>query len=75
MEDDAIAEPAKVVALMADALARHPQFALDYAAVADPDTIRTPEAIEGEVRLLIAARLGRARLIDNVAANPPSDQD
>jgi pantothenate synthetase len=58
---------------MAAALAQTPQFALDYAEVADPDDLDRPKRIQGEVRLLIAARLGGARLIDNVAATAPTD--
>jgi pantoate--beta-alanine ligase len=72
VEDDAVADPDKVERIMAESLHRHPQFALDYAAVADPDDLSRPATLRAEVRLLIAARLGRARLIDNVAATPPS---
>jgi pantoate--beta-alanine ligase len=43
---------------------------VDYAAVVDPDTFVRPEQITGPVRLLIAARVGRARLIDNLGASP-----
>ncbi len=41
---------------------------LDYALVVDPRTLEKPERIEGPVRLLIAARVGDVRLIDNVGA-------
>jgi pantoate--beta-alanine ligase len=72
IEDDGIDDPGKVEDTMADALAAEPRFALDYAEVADPDSLQRPVRITGETRLLIAARLGRARLIDNLAANPPT---
>jgi pantoate--beta-alanine ligase len=75
VEDDAVTDPAKVTTIMAESLGRHPQFTLDYAAVADPEDLSEPATIRSEVRLLIAAHLGRARLIDNVAANPPSGHD
>jgi pantoate--beta-alanine ligase len=74
VEDDAISDPDKVERIMAERLTSHPQFELDYAAVADPDDLTRPATIRGDVRLLIAARLGPARLIDNVAANPPSPE-
>jgi pantoate--beta-alanine ligase len=45
---------------------------IDYVAVVDPATFDAPVSIAGEVRLLIAARVGRARLIDNVGARSPS---
>jgi pantoate--beta-alanine ligase len=75
VEDDAVADPAKVATIMAESLGCHSQFTLDYAAVADPEDLTEPATIRNEVRLLIAAHLGRARLIDNVAANPPSTND
>lgn len=75
VEDDGIADPALVAKSMAAALGREPRFTLDYAEVADPEDLTRPEHIEGEVRLLMAARIGRARLIDNVAAAPPNPTD
>ncbi len=48
-----------------------PLVELDYGVVVDPDTLRAPESIAGELRLLMAARVGRARLIDNIAAISP----
>jgi pantoate--beta-alanine ligase len=75
IEDDDFADSAAVSGVMAAALARTPQFGLEYAEVADPFLLTRPPQIRGEVRLLIAARLGRARLIDNVAATPPIADD
>lgn len=72
IEDEGFDDPGKVESIMAEHLARYPQFKLDYAEVGDPGDLTRPERITREVRLFIAARLGRARLIDNVAANPPS---
>jgi pantothenate synthetase len=42
--------------------------ALEYADVVAAD-LRRLTVLAGELRLLIAARLGRARLIDNMGAN------
>ena len=39
---------------------------LDYVAVVDAATFATPDPLAGELRLLAAARLGKARLIDNL---------
>jgi pantoate--beta-alanine ligase len=71
IEDDRVDDPAVVVKVMADALAGDAHFQLDYATVADPVSLEPPRRVHGEVRLLIAARLGRARLIDNLAATAP----
>ena len=46
-------------------------FELAYAEVGDPEDLKVPQVVSGEVRLLIAGRIGRTRLIDNVAATPP----
>lgn len=49
--------------IRAEALAR-----LDYAEVVDAGTLERVELLAGELRLLVACRLGRARLIDNTGA-------
>ena len=72
IEDDHLDRPDRIEAVMAEALAAQPRFTLDYAYVADPEGLTRPTVVTREVRLLMAARLGRARLIDNVAANPPA---
>jgi pantoate--beta-alanine ligase len=68
VEEEGQRDPARVTSAMVDTLAREPRFVLDYAEVVDPVDLSAPQMIRGEVRLLMAARLGRARLIDNVSA-------
>ena len=63
-EDD----PAAVRELMASVVRSEPGADLDYAEVVDPGTLAAPGRLAGEVRLLVAARVGPARLIDNVGA-------
>lgn len=64
-------DPDSVERAMAEVLAGQPAFALDYVAVADPDDLSPLRRVAGQVRLLGAARLGRARLIDNLDAVSP----
>ncbi len=61
---------ATVEADMAAAIAAEPTGALEYVVVVDPTTLLPPEAPEpgDALRLLVACRFGRARLIDNVPA-------
>lgn len=64
-------DPAKVSALMADLVTAEPLAQLDYAEVVDAATLQVPERLAGSLRLLAAARFGKARLIDNLAAEAP----
>ena len=57
---------AAVEKVMADVVAAEPAFALDYAVAVDAATLAPVDELAGDVRLLIAARLGRPRLIDNI---------
>jgi pantoate--beta-alanine ligase len=47
-------------------LESEPRARVDYASVADPDTFRELQRIDGPALLLLAVFVGRARLIDNL---------
>jgi len=57
---------------MAQVVASQPVARLGYAAVVDIETWEDAERIERPVRLLLAARMGATRLIDNTTAAPPA---
>ena len=57
---------------MAGVVAEEPLAHLGYAAVVDPETWEDVDRIRRPVRLLVAARIGGTRLIDNTAAAPPA---
>jgi pantoate--beta-alanine ligase len=65
-------EPAKARHLVADLIRAEPLASLDYAEVVEADSLRTVDPLRGTVRLLAAARFGRARLIDNEGATIPA---
>ena len=52
--------------VMADRVDAEPLAVLDYAEVVDEATLAPLERVSGDVRLLVAARFGRTRLIDNL---------
>jgi pantoate--beta-alanine ligase len=58
-----------VRALMADVVGAEPLAALDYVEVADPETLEPLVRCDRSARLFGAVRFGRARLIDNIAAD------
>ncbi len=62
-------DPASVRRLMADIIEAEPHARLDYAEVVDADSFAVPDPLEGNLRLLAAVRIGRARLIDNVGVD------
>jgi pantoate--beta-alanine ligase len=68
IEDEAVRDPEKVRRLMAAVVDDEPLARLDYAAVVDAADLAPLLTVAGEVRLLVAAGLGPARLIDNMGA-------
>ena len=65
-------DPAVVRDLVARMVEAEPLAELDYAAVVDATTLEVVDPLAGEVRLLTAARFGRARLLDNVGVTTPT---
>lgn len=58
--------PAAVRRVARDVLEQQPQLGLDYALLVDPVTLRdVPDHFVGDALLLVAARVGTTRLIDN----------
>ena len=60
--------PAVVANTMAAMVAAEPLATLDYAAAVDAATLLEPDELRGEIRLIIAAQVGRPRLLDNTGA-------
>ena len=58
-------DPAVVASAMEAVIATAPAARIDYAAAVSADTLRADASLSGDVRLLVAARFGKARLIDN----------
>jgi pantoate--beta-alanine ligase len=69
IEEQGERDPAEVRRVMHELLAAEPAFSVDYAEVVNASDLTTPTRLVGAVRLLVAARLGKARLIDNTEAD------
>jgi pantoate--beta-alanine ligase len=67
-------DAATIRAAMAECIAAAPGAALDYAAVADADTLAPVSTLRGPTLLALAVRFGTTRLIDNTTATPPGPQ-
>jgi pantoate--beta-alanine ligase len=65
-------DPARVRTLVADLIVAQPLAELDYVEVVDAGTLQEVDPLVGKLRLLAAARFGRARLIDNEGATIPA---
>ena len=59
---------AAVAEAMAAVVAAEPLATLDYAAAVDAATLTELDQLEGDIRLIIAAKVGRPRLLDNAGA-------
>ena len=55
-----------VAAVMGSIIRAEPLAELDYAEVVDPVSLEPKVHLDGEVRLLVAAKLGTPRLLDNI---------
>jgi pantoate--beta-alanine ligase len=64
-------DAAALVRGLREAIEREDGVALEYAEVVDAETLQPIVLLERPARALVAARVGSARLIDNVAIVPP----
>ena len=66
MFDTGERNPDKIKRAITNLLASQKQLSLDYVSVADLETLNEVNVINKPVLVLIAARLGTTRLIDNL---------
>jgi len=68
--DEGMRDAAAVRGHLEEFLGRAPGVQLDYVSLSHPDTLEEVERIDGPVLVLLAARVGPARLIDNALIVP-----
>jgi len=59
---------------MNDLIAAEPLARVDYVSVADAESLRELDRIEGHALVSLAVRIGGIRLIDNVTLGGPGDE-
>jgi len=59
-----------IISDIKDLIRGEPLTQIDYVAIVDPATLKTIEKIEKEVVVLLAVKIGGARLIDNMRIKP-----
>lgn len=67
--------PAEVMRTITEVIATEPLAILDYADVCDPDTFEPLTHLRAPALLAVAARVGPARLIDNLLLRPDGSWD
>ena len=65
-------DPERVESAMADIVGAEQLATLDYAVAVDATDLERLHPLAGEVRLLVAAKVGRPRLLDNVGVTVPT---
>jgi pantoate--beta-alanine ligase len=70
VREEGLRDAAELRRRLEDFLRRSPGVGLDYVSVAHPETLAELERIEGPALVLLAARVGPARLIDNALIEP-----
>ncbi len=61
----------EILAELRDLLNNEPGLELDYATIADPETLRELTSLQKHMVILLAAKVGRTRLIDNLEVHLP----
>jgi pantoate--beta-alanine ligase len=61
-------DPKKIATEATALLRKSPVIELEYFSIVDPETLAEVKTVRGKVRVALAARIGRTRLIDNLAA-------
>jgi pantoate--beta-alanine ligase len=64
-------DPERLRQRMTDMIREGTDFEIEYLAMVDPETLEERQTLGGRTRIAVAARLGRARLIDNLLIHVP----
>ena len=63
-------QAAKIIDMAAALISSRPETRIDYITVCDPETLDDVKTIQQPVRMALAVKIGKTRLIDNMILNP-----
>lgn len=72
--DDGERDPTSILQAVEDFIQMNSSAEIDYVAMVDPETLDDVVEIVGGEILAVAAKFGRARLIDNIIVETPDDE-
>jgi pantoate--beta-alanine ligase len=61
-----VCDAAKIVNAVRESIAQAPLIGIEYVEVVDPETLESVKTIDSRTLIAVAARVGKARLIDNI---------
>jgi pantoate--beta-alanine ligase len=64
--ESGVRDAAEIIDSATNLIQSHPDTEIDYIAVCDPETLDDVETIDRPVRMALAVKVGKARLIDNM---------
>ncbi len=64
-----ITDASRIVDAASDLITSHPETAIDYVAICDPETLADVKTIDRPVLMALAVKVGKSRLIDNMILN------
>jgi len=59
-------DPARIIRKMKELIEKEPLAEIDYIAIVGPNSMEKVQSIEGEVLIILAVKIGKVRLIDNM---------
>ncbi|MHC4619715.1 MAG: pantoate--beta-alanine ligase [Planctomycetota bacterium] len=69
--ESGIRDAAQITAQMRKVLEQVPSIKIEYVSIVDSDTLQSLDRVSGRVLAAVAARIGPARLIDNIVIDAP----
>lgn len=70
MIDGGTTDTEELINAAREQISRHPDAVIDYIEIFDPETLENVASVDRPVRMALAVKIGKTRLIDNTQLNP-----